>query len=446
MSWPAGSARSEPWSGAPSAWDISGQAEVVTNGRYAAEKLEIEMCQADFAPLHAWGPNVFMDEPRLRIVASAQLDAAAGTLTIHDATLTGADLAGRLQNAAFALGDRGGLKRLDHGEMQGNLATVSRWLQDPRVPATWQITGLAAGTLQADLNDRAPMLDLSLTVEDLAAVGHGAQQPVAQSPVRVTANASYDEGRMSCNWPAAPLNPRPFSSPPPAGSSNGARTGNCRLAARPITTWTRFLSFWPMSPAERFAPPAASSRTFALTGPLSTALADAGPAARDQAIQQLAGKLDFGWQSASLFGFDVGPGNLQASLERGVLQLVPVRFNVSGGAVTLAPSLSLAPAPPELRVPPGLLVDRVARQSRNVQPMDDVRSPRHGRRDQSRRQFLDAIGRLPRPAGQCGCRGSCGPDDRSFAPGRARASGAGAGRSAGSHLRGEPGAAVEDRL
>ncbi len=73
----------------------------------------------------------------------------------------------------------------------------------------------------------------------------------------------------------------------------------------------------------------------------------------------MTGKADFGWQTASLAGFEVAQGELQLLLGGGTLQLAPARLNVSGGTVSLAPVVRLFPAPAEVTMPAGPVAEQV---------------------------------------------------------------------------------------
>jgi hypothetical protein len=59
------------------------------------------------------------------------------------------------------------------------------------------------------------------------------------------------------------------------------------------------------------------------------------------------------WQWAKLYGFQVGPGELKASLSDGAVRIEPLDVTVNQGQVRLAPRLRLAPNPIELTLPPG---------------------------------------------------------------------------------------------
>ncbi len=185
-------ARVEPWFSPPPGWDISGQIDGVSNVSYSNELVTIEKCQADFAQLHAWGPTLFLDEPRMRVLFTGSLAPASNTLRVADATMTAADVGGRVQELTFVATSPTGIERIGQGDLQGNLATFYRWTHDPRQPATVQVAGLMACTLKADLSDRSPGLDLNATIDNLSAV-NATGQAWREKQLRVVAGATYNE-------------------------------------------------------------------------------------------------------------------------------------------------------------------------------------------------------------------------------------------------------------
>ncbi len=185
-------ARVEPWTTQPPGWDISGQVDGISTVSYSSEAITIDKCQADFAQLHVWGPTLFLDEPRVRVVLSGQMLPAANTLHIVDATLTSADVGGRAQDVTFLATSPTGIQRVGSGELQGNLATLYRWSHDPRQADGVQVSGMLTCTLKADLSDRSPGLDVNATIDSLAAVTRTGQS-WREKQLRLTANAAYDE-------------------------------------------------------------------------------------------------------------------------------------------------------------------------------------------------------------------------------------------------------------
>ncbi len=69
--------------------------------------------------------------------------------------------------------------------------------------------------------------------------------------------------------------------------------------------------------------------------------------------------MDLGWQTARALGFDIGAANLQATLSKGIFQVSPANVSISGGTLSLAPTVRLAPGPAMLYMPSGPLVTQV---------------------------------------------------------------------------------------
>jgi hypothetical protein len=68
-------------------------------------------------------------------------------------------------------------------------------------------------------------------------------------------------------------------------------------------------------------------------------------------------KLD--WKSASIYGFSIGAGVVDAQLANGVVKLEPIKLDVSGGRVSFAPQLDLRQDPILLTIPGGTIAERV---------------------------------------------------------------------------------------
>ncbi|HEY1601678.1 MAG TPA: hypothetical protein VGG64_18905 [Pirellulales bacterium] len=353
-------ARLEPWFTPPPGWDISGQAEIVSNVTYANDFIEIEKCQADFATLHAWGPTTFIDEPRLRLTGNGQLDLTKNTLLLKDVTLTSADVGGRLQDATFALANSANGGRIDHAEFQGNLATLERWLHDPRLPSELQISGLMSCNLHADLGQRSPALDLNVTIDDLA-VQPRTGQPWRERQLRVTANATYDESNDAVQLTSFAVDSDAIRLAANGRIDRWSKDRELALSGKADYDLEKLTLLLQPYFGNDVRATGRESKSFSLAGPIGASQTpEVSPAAaRDQAMQQMVGKAEFGWQTASLLGFDVAGGNLQASLAGGTLQIVPTRLNVSGGTLTLAPVVRLAPLPAVLQVPAGPLIEQV---------------------------------------------------------------------------------------
>ncbi|MGI9455492.1 MAG: hypothetical protein ACR2NU_02975 [Aeoliella sp.] len=65
------------------------------------------------------------------------------------------------------------------------------------------------------------------------------------------------------------------------------------------------------------------------------------------------------WQSANLYGLQVGQGRISAELADGRVAIEPLDFAVGGGQFTATPSIRLDPAPGEVSLAPGPLLTNV---------------------------------------------------------------------------------------
>lgn len=100
---------------------------------------------------------------------------------------------------------------------------------------------------------------------------------------------------------------------------------------------------------------------FTLLGQLGNAQGAQGrlPSNPNSPLSQWTGATDFGWKSAYLMGFNVGPGNSRAVLKEGWVRVDPIRCEINQGRFNLQPSLRLEPTPKLVRLEPGVVLDRV---------------------------------------------------------------------------------------
>ena len=336
----------EPWANFPPGWDVTGEADVISTVHWSPEAVEIEKCQADFAQLHAWGPGVFIDEPKLRVTATARMNVPTSTLTIKDVALSAADVAGQIHDATFEVTSASGAERIGQAELQGNVATFYRWTHDPREPADWQLSGLMTCSLHADLAPRSPALDLNVTVDNLTATPRSGQ-PLHEGQVKLSASVSYDEANDVLELAHCELSSDAAQLTASGKVDRWSKDRAIELAGKADYDLEKLAIVLQPYIRGEIRATGRESRSFSLSGPVRGAAVEAtrsAPAANGWA-EQLNAQAGFGWQTASLCGFDVGAGDLQASLAKGTLQIAPTKLTVSGGTVNVASTVRLFPAP-----------------------------------------------------------------------------------------------------
>ena len=211
-----------------------------------------------------------------------------------------------------------------------------------------------------------PALDLSVTIDDLAALPR-AGQPWHERQMKLAANAAYDESSDTVQLTRFSIESEAMRLAAAGRIEHWTKDRELALSGKADYDLEKLTVLLQPYFGGDLRATGRESQSFSLSGPIGAALrSNADPAAvrdqalrQEQAVQQMVGQAEFGWQTASLLGFDVAGGNLQASLAKGTLQVVPTRLNVSGGTITLAPVVRLSPLPAELHVPAGPLIDHV---------------------------------------------------------------------------------------
>ncbi|HEY2839375.1 MAG TPA: hypothetical protein VGJ26_09510, partial [Pirellulales bacterium] len=371
-------ARIEPWVGLPAGWDIGGQANVISTVNCSADVCEIAKCQADFQSLHVWGSGLYLDEPRLRVTTAGKLNVPDSTLTVQEATLTASDVSARVTNVSLAFGGApGAQQRVDSATLQCNLGTLYRWTQNPREEANWRMSGLVTAKLSANLADSAPAIDLDVTVDNLEATPR-AGQPWREKQVHLVASGKYHEATDTVQLARCDLASEVAQLTAMGRVERWSKDRQLQLSgqtsydlekislllqpylgAEVRATGRETHSFSLAGPLASLETPAAAAQApVAAPGAAPIAAAPPAPASSVDFLRQLTGKADVGWQSASVYGFEVSGGKLDASLAKGVFDVAPAKVAMSGGTLTLATRVTLGPGPVELYLPNGPLIQQ----------------------------------------------------------------------------------------
>ncbi|HEX5443878.1 MAG TPA: hypothetical protein VFW87_08620, partial [Pirellulales bacterium] len=117
--------------------------------------------------------------------------------------------------------------------------------------------------------------------------------------------------------------------------------------------WQRLAPLWRAHFGNNIQVAGAQTRTFAVRGRLT------GSPALSESWRAVAGDASIGWTGMDLYGFQVGPGTVNARLADGQLRTQPIDVAVSDGRFTFTPVVRLTPAPAELTLPRGPLLTNV---------------------------------------------------------------------------------------
>jgi len=229
---------------------------------------------------------------------------------------------------------------------QGQLA---RWL--PRISPwvhldEWQWAG--AYELTGDVQFRQASEQITGTVDavvDDLVVTHQAGHRFQQKQVRLAARGSYHTQARLLHLEEAALRSGPVAATAAGRVTAQGERLELEIDARVDYDMEQLSELLRSYFGEGVYLTGRGTSPVSFRGPLALDGAQAGTAVR--------------WSWGEVYGFRLGPGELQAALAEGVVHVEPATLEVSEGRVHLSPQLRLDPKPIELTVPPGPLVENV---------------------------------------------------------------------------------------
>lgn len=368
-------------------FDLRGNANVYATVRYAPAGTEIQSLKGAVLKLHAWGPDLFIDEPEVQFEASGRYDPASRRIELAKAVVLSHTLSVQTERASIALPSAQSLGFLGKVAFQANLEKLQRWTFDPAAPPQLTVAGLLGGQAELNLDGRVTAAAATAKIDELVVSGAAEVRSSALAslpPLRPAATRAVARTPL---WREAVLRMAMEGKYDPAAdrleaSRLSVESEALRVAARgEIKRWSdqRELDFagqatfdWKaLSPllkpylGEAVRLEGEEQRDFWLRGPLHALAGAAGgsaaPTPQDSLawIKPLSAGAGVGWRKGELFGMPVGPGQIAGELASGVAKIEPIDLKVGEGRVRLSPQVLLTPGPMELLLERGKVIDRV---------------------------------------------------------------------------------------
>jgi len=387
--------RLQPWL-PMTGWDIRGTIESSAAASVSKNSLRVGSLKADVVQLRAFGPGVYISEPIANLQAVGTWDGAKRQFKSQDITLAGTSLAIRGRDVAVQLTEEGLPHLAGDVAFRVDLAGVDRWMQDPGKPPGRKIAGQLAGIGRLSYADGVTSGEATADVTNLSLAYP--QQPtadkrpaaVAGPPVRtpswktvfsepklaLAGNGSYNHGQDRLQLASLELadDAVRFSATGKIERLTGSRSADLtgRIDYDLEKVAVRLKPYF----GENLKVAGRQSRQFALSGPLvfigdapkkpASGVATAQPVAVSAAGQKafvwppdLSARAGLGWDSAAAYGLLIGPGQIDAQLEKGTVRFAPLDLAVSKGRVKLSPWIVLGKSPPMLYAEKGRAIDDV---------------------------------------------------------------------------------------
>lgn len=340
QSWPA---RLETWV-AVDHWDPAGAYDLGAEATVSADRIAVSRARLTVEQLRLRTPSLSIEEPAVELALAGDWDLRQRRLQLEPVSLSSNSLAIQASRMVLEMPQEDPPKITATAKYRGNLERLQQWLAEPEAGRKGRVAGLLSGTVE--LSQAAGMTDGQLEADvDGLDVTFPSGQRFHEPTVRLVARGSYEHQAKMLR-----LEHFNFASDSLATRTSGriAQTGDqtdVQLAGQvqyDLEKLTKLFRPY-LGPNVRITGRGTSPLSY--RGPLALAGAQAGAGIR--------------WEQAYAYGFQVGSGELKATLAEGILQVDPLDLAVNGGRLLLAPRLRLAPGPRELTLPPGPMAEQV---------------------------------------------------------------------------------------
>jgi hypothetical protein len=349
----------------------------------SSSAVDVSRFKLDLANMKAAAAGLFLDEPEVHAGGDASYSLTSGELKSQAFTLATSAVAMRADQLEITPRETGAALRGEIG-YRADLARLSNWLQDPRTPQMRKFAGSTTGRMQFAHEKNVTFAKWTAEFENLALASRvvpSTAQPLT-SPIALPAGESwitvwqepklawhgqgeFDHAQGRIN--ATHLN---VASDMLNVTARGQIAG---LATQPTVDLqgeiaydlARVAALLESYIGEGLKMSGADKRAFTLRGPLPTWQSFASQDPRQPSVQklvwpsELAGQASLGWTSAEVYQLPIGNGQLDASLQGGLINFAPLDLKVADGRVKAWPRLVLNNEPMVFQLAQGTSAEKV---------------------------------------------------------------------------------------
>lgn len=351
-------ARLAPWFAGLDDWQLRGQCELAATADYSTEAIDIAGCKLRIDNFHARGGGLFIDEPALEVRGAARLSQSDSSLRARQLVFESQTLSAASEDLVLDWSQPGLPAGRGTVAWRGDLNRLHSWLCDPSAARDYEVHGQLQGELQLATGEDRDLVQLDAVIQRMA-VAWADNKSWQEPQVRLVAHAVYDRDRESLV-----LRQFELTSAGLACSATGQLTDLTsqrllELDGQLQYDLARLQSLLQAIAGEGIHIAGRGRQPFSIRGPLvpssSSEAADeitTGNAERPPAsmLARLEVRAAVDWQSADIYGFRIGPGQLTTELARGVLGIAPLDLLVSEGRFQVAPLVRFEPGPAELQL------------------------------------------------------------------------------------------------
>jgi translocation and assembly module TamB len=324
--------------GIPRNWTIAGSGRLSSVLALTEHGIMAERNDGELTNLRFRGLGLQLDDPRLKVSAGAvQWEHKTGNLLGTQLALTGDSVAADCKRLSVRDFDRP-VPSFDgtvviRAIRLSKIANTFGLASDPR--GSDAVDGIGKGTIQCTTANGAFGFDANLTVESFR---YGsAQRPTWTEPsIGLIATGRYEPSRDGLDFTLAQIVTNGFRINGKGSVDRWTTTGDVDVSGTIDYDLAKIEPFIKEYLGRNGSLAGKDSRPFRITGRL-----ESGADQMTVLWGGLRGDASVGWQSARAFGFDIGPADLKANLEKGTMAFQPVTATMGTGRLSVHPSLKL---------------------------------------------------------------------------------------------------------
>jgi hypothetical protein len=328
-------------------WTAGGSFDLVTGATISETGIALRQFRFTADNLQWAGPKLAVREPKAELTLAGRWDGKTRRLELESAGLSCATLEAKANRFVCAIPPRGPVELSGTVTYQAALDRIRGWTAvDPKKPPSWRMAGRLGGKAEFQQSGGLISGRVDGQVTDLEITHSSDQrQRYQEREVRFVGQGNYNDVSRLVHIEQAELTSATVRCALAGKIVNVGSQPDLQLAGRIDYDMDRLSQFIRSMAGDGVR----------LGGRGSSTVSHQGVWGSDAAVAS--GKL--GWTWAQLYGFQLGAGELQASLSKGVFEVRPLDLECSEGRLRVAPQFKIAQEPREITLNAGRVVDRV---------------------------------------------------------------------------------------
>ncbi len=325
-------------------WKLAGSYDVVVRGTGSTSNVDIQQARCSLRQFAVATGGLHIAEPTTEVELSGRWDGSARRLLVKTATLASRAVSVRATDVIVGMPKNAPFELAGDLRYEGDLQSLQQWTVDPAQPPTWTIGGRFSGNGRLKQSTGTTTGQLNATIDNLTVVGESGKK-YREKQVLFTAGGAYRHKARLLSLDTLKLTSDALNTSVAGKIDDQGGQTDVQLSGQVGYDIGKVCELFRPYLGDGVRMIGSGTSPFSYRGPIKLAHARA--------------EGGLGWAAANVYGFQVGPGQVKATLANGTLQVQPVELDVSEGCLHLAPKLRLTPAPLELEMPAGPLVSDV---------------------------------------------------------------------------------------